>query len=118
MHAASDLVRPNQPIPLATKGKPSCHFTGKISHASDGVFTGPAARPNESNLDGSGHRCYGFAAGHSFGNGTFMSREKLQRRDSHSGRRLRQRPARIGGSSATFSPLKVALSFGFLLGLP
>src|SRR5438876_7103190 len=80
MYTASDLVRANQPIPLATKGKSSCHFTRKIGHAGNGVFASAAARPDESNLDGSGHRCYGFAAGHSFGNGTFMSRGKTTKK--------------------------------------
>ncbi len=114
--AASDLVRPNQPIPLATKGKPSCHFTGKISHASDGVFTGPAARPNESNLDGSGHRCYGFAAGHSFGNGTFMSRGKTTKKRLSFWQTLKAASGPYRRLYSYVRPYKVRFILGLLLG--
>src|SRR5437763_7451655 len=117
MHAASDLVRPNQPIPLATKGKPSCHFTGKISHASDGVFTGPAARPNEPNLDGSGHRCYGFAAGHSFGNGTFMSRGKTTKKRLSFWQTLKAASGPYRRLYSYVRPYKVRFILGLLLGL-
>src|SRR5437762_8254078 len=116
MHAASDLVRPNQPIPLATKGKPSCHFTGKISHASDGVFTGPAARPNEPNLDGSGHRCYGFAAGHSFGNGTFMSRGKTTKKRLSFWQTLKAASGPYRRLYSYVRPYKVRFILGLLLG--
>src|SRR5437762_6071679 len=117
MHAASDLVRPNQPIPLATKGKPSCHFTGKISHASDGVFTGPAARPNEPNLDGSGHRCYGFAAGHSFGNGTFMSRGKTTKKRLSFWQTLKAASGPYRRLYSYVRPYKLRFIIGLLLGL-
>src|SRR5881396_651187 len=116
MYTASDLVRPNQPIPLATKGKPSCHFTGKISHASDGVFTGPAARPNESNLDGSGHRCYGFAAGHSFGNGTFMSRGKTTKKRLSFWETLKAASGPYRRLYSYVRPYKVRFILGLLLG--
>ena len=117
MYTASDLVRPNQPIPLATKGKPSCHFTGKISHASDGVFTGPAARPNESNLDGSGHRCYGFAAGHSFGNGTFMSRGKTTKKRLSFWQTLKAASGPYRRLYSYVRPYKGRFVLGLLLGL-
>src|SRR5437660_11245797 len=117
MYTASDLVRPNQPIPLATKGKPSCYFTGKISHASDGVCTGPAARPNESNLDGSGHRCYGFAAGHSFGNGTFMSRGKTTKKRLSFWQPLKAASGPYRRLYSYVRPYKVRFILGLLLGL-
>src|SRR5438105_11347147 len=116
MYTASDLVRPNQPMPLAAKGKPSCHFTGKISHASDGVFTGPAARPNESNLDGSGHRCYGFAAGHSFGNGTFMSRGKTTKKRLSFWQTLKAASGPYRRLYSYVRPYKVRFILGLLLG--
>src|SRR5213592_2479295 len=116
MYTASDLVRPNQPIPLATKGKPSCHFTGKISHASDGVFTGPVARPNESYLDGSGHRCYGFAAGHSFGNGTFMSRGKTTKKRLSFWQTLKAASGPYRRLYSYVRPYKVRFILGLLLG--
>src|SRR5213592_938980 len=116
MYTASDLVRPNQPIPLATKGKPSCHFTGKISHASDGVFTGPVARPNESYLDGSGHRCYGFAAGHSFGNGTFMSRGKTTKKRLSFWQTLKAASSPYRRLYSYVRPYKVRFILGLLLG--
>src|SRR5881396_477821 len=116
MYTASDLVRPNQPIPLATKGKPSCHFTGKISHASDGVFTGPAARPNESNLDGSGHRCYGFAVVASGDGPNFMSGAKAAKKKQSLWQTLRAASGPYRRLYAYVKPYKVRFIVGLLLG--
>src|SRR5438034_1317284 len=116
-HAPGDPIRPDQPVSLAPQGKSSRSFTRKISGASHRVFAGAAAPRDESNLDGSGHWCYGFAAVASCGGANFMSGAKPARKRQSVWETLRTASGSYRRLYGYLKPYKTRFILGLALGL-
>src|SRR5437899_2415846 len=116
-YAAGDSVRADQPISLAPQGKPSRRFTRQISRASHRVFAGAAPPYDESNLDGGGHWCYGFAAVASCGGANFMSGPKPARKRQSVWQTLRAASGSYRRLYGYLKPYKTRFIMGLALGL-
>src|SRR5207245_8987183 len=81
--AASGAFRPDESVSLATAGKSRTRLARRIENAFDGICPCTGAPSDEPNLDGSGDRCYEFAAVTSSGDPNFMkNRETGKKRPS------------------------------------
>src|SRR6476620_6913407 len=116
-YAAGDPFWADQPIPLAPARKYGTHFTGKISRASDRVCASAAAVCYESNLDGSGDQCYGFAAVASCGGAKLMSGAKAARTKQSFWETLHAASGSYRRLYGYVKPYKMRFILGLALGL-
>src|SRR5205814_9001052 len=68
--------RPDESVSLATARKSRTRLARRIDNSFDGIFPCTGAPSDEPNLDGSGDRCYEFAAVTSSGDPSFMKNLK------------------------------------------